>query len=167
MVIALEIEEIGIRPIGIIHSPYKQSPGTPIQPESGRDVEARVELLPEFTPGLRDLEGFSHIILLYLFHRSGETRLVVKPFLDDAERGVFSTRAPVRPNHIGMSVVRLERIEGNILYIKDLDIVDGTPLLDIKPHIPRIDCPGATRTGWLQGRDEGFKRSRDDGHFQT
>ncbi|RJP26681.1 MAG: tRNA (N6-threonylcarbamoyladenosine(37)-N6)-methyltransferase TrmO [Actinobacteria bacterium] len=160
-----EVKEIKLRPIGTIHTPFKENLGTPIQPEGGRDVEAMVEVLPEFTRGLEDLGGFSHIILLYLFHQCQATKLTVTPFLDDVERGVFSTRAPVRPNHIGVSVVRLDRIEGNVLYIRDIDIVDGTPLLDIKPHIPRIDCPGATRIGWLQGMDDRIGQKRDDGHF--
>jgi tRNA-Thr(GGU) m(6)t(6)A37 methyltransferase TsaA len=161
----MNADEIRLQPIGVIHTPFKENTGTPIQPEGGCDVEATVEVEPRFAPGLADLEDFSHIVLLYFFHRCDDTRLTVVPFLDHAQRGVFSTRAPVRPNHIGMSVVRLHRIEGNILYIRDVDILDGTPLLDIKPHIPRIDCPGEARIGWLQDRVGGIGDRRDDGHF--
>jgi tRNA-Thr(GGU) m(6)t(6)A37 methyltransferase TsaA len=128
-------------------------------------VEGKVELFEEFVPGLRDLDGFSHIVLLYHFHDCDTTELVVVPFLDDSEHGVFATRAPVRPNHLGMSVVRLQGIEGNILYIRDVDILDGTPLLDIKPHVPHIDCPGEARIGWVEGKTILYAKRRDDGHF--
>lgn len=161
------MEEITYRPIGFIRSPFTRSTGTPVQPEGGRDVEAMVEVSEEFVPGLRDLDGFSHIILLYHFHTCDAVKLSVKPFLDDEERGVFATRAPVRPNHIGMSVVRLDRVEGNVLHIRDVDILDGTPLLDIKPHIPPIDCPGDTRIGWVEGKEPLYGEKRDDGHFLT
>jgi len=159
------LETITYRPIGTIRSPFTQSAGTPIQPEGGRDVEARVELREEYAPGLRDLDGFSHVILVYHFHKCDKTRLSVMPFLDDVERGVFATRAPVRPNHIGMSIVRLDRIEGNVLFIRDVDILDGTPLLDIKPHIPSVDCPGEARIGWIEGKTIHYRETRDDGHF--
>ena len=159
------LEEITCRPIGFLRSPYRREPGTPIQPEGGRGVEAVVEVLEEYAAGLSDLDGFSHIILLYHFHRCERTALRVRPFADAEERGVFATRAPLRPNHIGMSVVRLERIEGSCLHVRDIDILDGTPVLDIKPHVPRIDCPGEARVGWLEGREPLCGRLRDDGHF--
>jgi len=126
-----------------------------------------VEVTEEFTAGLSDLDGFSHIVLLYYFHACEVTSLMVKPFLDDMERGVFATRAPVRPNHIGMSLVRLDRVEGNLLHIRDVDILDGTPVLDIKPHIPDFDCPGETRTGWVEGKEGLGGKTRDDGHFSS
>ncbi|MDD3719550.1 MAG: tRNA (N6-threonylcarbamoyladenosine(37)-N6)-methyltransferase TrmO [Actinomycetota bacterium] len=159
------MEEINCSPIGFVRSPFTRATGTPIQPIGGSDVEATVEILEEYAPGLSDLEGFSHIVLLYHFHHCMTTSLKVKPFLDDVERGVFATRAPVRPNHIGMSVVRLDRIEGGTLHIRDVDIIDGTPVLDIKPHIPRIDCPGKARVGWLEGKEPLVGELRDDGHF--
>jgi tRNA (adenine37-N6)-methyltransferase len=159
------LEEITCRPIGFIHSPFTLNHGTPIQPEGGSDVESTVEVLEEFAPGLRDLEGFSHVILLYHFHTCTSTALTVKPFMDREERGVFATRAPVRPNHIGISVVRLDRVEGNLLYIRDVDILDGTPVLDIKPYAPHIDCPGATRIGWMEGKESLSGDLRDDGRF--
>ncbi|MBN2027205.1 MAG: tRNA (N6-threonylcarbamoyladenosine(37)-N6)-methyltransferase TrmO [Actinobacteria bacterium] len=160
------MDEITYRPIGVIRSPYTSSTGTPIQPEGGRGVEGTVEVREEFVPGLRDLEGFSHIVLVYHFHDNAAVRLVVKPFLDDAEHGVFATRAPTRPNHIGMSVVRLDHIEGNVLHIRDIDILDGTPLLDIKPHVPHFDCPLEVRIGWLEGKVSLYRDKRDDGHLE-
>jgi tRNA-Thr(GGU) m(6)t(6)A37 methyltransferase TsaA len=159
------LDAITYQPIGFIRSPFTQSAGTPIQPAGGRDVEARVEVREEYTPGLRDLDGFSHVILIYHFHECDKTKLTVAPFLDDVERGVFATRAPVRPNHIGMSVVRLDRIQGNVLHIRDIDVLDGTPVLDIKPHIPIVDCPGDARIGWVEGKTIHFGKTRDDGHF--
>lgn len=159
------MEEITLKPIGVIRSPFKLNVGTPIQPEGGKDIEAVVEVFPEFVPGLEDLDGFSHIILVYYFHLCDVTYLKVKPFLDEEERGVFATRAPVRPNHIGISVVRLDHIEGNHLHIRDVDLLDDTPVLDIKPHIPRLEMPGPTSIGWLEGKDQKIRDERDDGHF--
>ncbi|MBM4310957.1 MAG: tRNA (N6-threonylcarbamoyladenosine(37)-N6)-methyltransferase TrmO [Deltaproteobacteria bacterium] len=137
-------------PIGIIHSPYAEPAGVPIQGVFAGGAEGTVELLPELAAGLADLEGFSHIILLYYFHLSKGCTLTCKPFLDTQERGVFATRAPRRPNPIGMSVVRLLGIEGCALRIGDVDIVDGTPLLDIKPYIPDFDVRVEVRSGWYE-----------------
>ena len=159
------MSRIALEPIGIIHSPFRENCGTPIQPEGGRDVEAVVEVYEEFAPGLCDLDGFSHLVLIYHFHRCRLTRLRTKPFMDVVERGIFATRAPVRPNHIGMSVVRLSRIEGNLLHIRDVDVLDGTPVLDMKPHIPRLDSPGPARIGWYEGKLHGAGEKRDDGRF--
>ncbi len=159
------MDAITYHPIGTVHSPFKEMAGTPIQPIGGKDIEGTVEILPKLAEGLRDLEGFSHIILLVHFNRCDVTRLTVTTFVDDMEHGVFATRAPVRPNHIGMSVVRLDSIEGNILHVRDLDILDGTPVLDIKPHIPRVDCPGADRIGWMEGKDSRIAEKRDDCRF--
>ncbi len=147
---SLSAAKICYRPIGIIHSPFKTLEGMPIQPPGARGIRGWVEVFQEFVPGLKDLDGFSHIILLYYFHRAQEPRLVVKPFMDDEPRGVFATRAPNRPNPIGLSVVRLVKCEGNILHIEDVDILDGTPLLDIKPYVPQFDHPQVERIGWLE-----------------
>jgi tRNA-Thr(GGU) m(6)t(6)A37 methyltransferase TsaA len=141
------MEEISYRPIGIIRSPYKETEGTPIQPTGAKGVGGTVEVLPDCVEGLKDLDGFSHIILIYHFHLSKGYSLRVKPFLDDTPRGVFSTRAPKRPNAIGLSVVRLVKIEGATLHVEDVDIVDSTPLLDIKPYVPEFDSREAERTG--------------------
>jgi len=136
-------------PIGIIHTPFTEPAGTPIQAAMAEGVEGRVEVFAEFAAGLKDLDGFERIWLLYQFDRAPPPRLLVTPFLDDVPRGVFSTRAPCRPNPIGLSPVRLGRIEGNVLYVRDVDMLDGTPLLDIKPYAPRFDHFDVRRSGWL------------------
>ena len=160
------MKEISYRPIGIIRSPYKETKGTPIQTTGARGVSGRVELLPDYAEGLKDLGGFSHIILLYHFHLSKGYSLRVKPFLDDTPRGVFSTRAPKRPNAIGLSVVRLVKIEGTTLYIEDVDTVDSTPLLDIKPYVPEFDWREAERIGWLSGKAERAAETDADMRFK-
>ncbi|UCF10959.1 MAG: tRNA (N6-threonylcarbamoyladenosine(37)-N6)-methyltransferase TrmO [Candidatus Bipolaricaulota bacterium] len=157
-------ESISYRPIGVIRSPHVDPRRTPIQPRYAAGIAGSIEIFPEFSAGLDDLEGFSHIVLLYHFHRSHGSRLRVVPYLDDEERGVFATRAPHRPNAIRMSVVRLVRREGNILHIEDIDALDGTPVLDIKPHVPRFGVEGAVRSGWLESVDEATatRRGRRD-----
>ena len=160
------MDKINYRPIGIIHSPFRGLEGTPIQPIGGVGVEAEVEVFPEYADGLQDLEGFSHIILLYHCHLSKTYRLKVKPFLDDVERGLFATRAPARPNPIGLSVVRLIRIERATLSVQDIDIIDKTPLLDIKPFVPDFDVPKVARTGWLGKKAANAKKMADDGRFR-
>ena len=157
--------KIELSPIGIIYSPFKEPKGTPIQTAAAKDIEGKVEIFKEYVEGLKDLNGFSHIILLYHFHLTKGYSLLVKPFMDDTIRGVFATRAPRRPNPIGLSVVRLLRIEGNILYIKDVDIVDGTPLLDIKPYVPDFDIKDVRDIGWLKKRVQNLPQLRDDGRF--
>ena len=147
-------------PIGIIRSPHTVAAETPIQPVYAQGVEGRAEILPEFEDGLADLEGFSHLFLLYHFHRVGGVRLRVTPFLEDAEHGVFATRAPCRPNPIGLSVVRLVRREGRLLHLADVDVLDGTPLLDVKPYVARFDVREGVRSGWQDGVDEGTARAR-------
>ncbi|MBS3783546.1 MAG: tRNA (N6-threonylcarbamoyladenosine(37)-N6)-methyltransferase TrmO [Anaerolineae bacterium] len=154
-------------PIGIVHSPFKEPRGTPIQPPAAAGVEGTVELEPAYLDGLKDLDGFSHIILLYHFHQSKPASLRVRPFMDDEAHGVFAMRGPSRPNPIGLSVVRLERVEGNLLRVKDVDIVDGTPLLDIKPYVPQFDARDHVdvRIGWLGENVQKLSRLRDDGRF--
>jgi len=147
-------ENVVYRPIGVIRSEHKCPEETPIQPVYAQGCLGRVEVFPEYAEGLSDLEGFSHIYLIYHFHRAGEPRLRVKPFLQDVVRGVFSTRAPCRPNPIGLSIVRLLRREGNILYLDGVDILDGTPLLDIKPYTAKFDRVETTRNGWQDEVDE-------------
>jgi len=154
------------KPIGTIHTPFKELEGTPIQPIGGKDIRGTIELNPEYVKGLKDLEGFSHIILLYHFHRADTYSLQVKPYLDKTKRGVFATRIPGRPNPIGLSVVRLMKIEGNILHIQDMDIIDGTPLLDIKPYIPAADIKENVRVGWLETKMKNMHRSKSDGRIK-
>jgi len=159
------VKTINYRPIGIIHSPFKSRTGTPIQPIGGIGVKAEAEIFPEFIEGLADLNGFSHIILLYHFHLSRAYKLKVKPFLDHAVHGVFATRAPARPNPIGISVVRLLRIDHQTLYIQDMDIIDQTPLLDIKPFVPDFDMRQVQSIGWLENKVGNAENLTDDGRF--
>lgn len=145
---------ITFRPIGMIRSDHILEERTPIQPAYAKGCKGRAEIFPQFAEGLRDVEGFSHIYLIYHFHRCGPPRLLVKPFLQDVERGVFATRAPCRPNPVGLSVVELVRREGNVLHLDNVDILDGTPLLDIKPYVARFDRIDTTRDGWQEEVDE-------------
>jgi tRNA (adenine37-N6)-methyltransferase len=159
------VKTIHYRPIGIIHSPFKRRRGTPIQPVGGTGVKAEIEIFPEFIEGLADLDGFSHIILLYHFHLSTTYKLTVKPFLDHAVHGVFATRAPARPNSIGISTVRLLRIDRQTLYVEDMDIIDRTPLLDVKPFVPDFDVRKAASIGWLENKAGNAENLTDDGRF--
>lgn len=143
--------KLTIRPIGIIHTAFTDKTQTPIQPSRSRAL-GWVEVYPEFTEGLQDIEGFSHLILLYAFHCSSGYTLSVKPFLDDQERGLFATRYPARPNPIGLSVVRLIRRNERELVVKGIDVWDGTPLIDIKPYVPEFDVRTGVRTGWYATR---------------
>ena len=155
--------KIEFTPIGIIHSPFTESEGMPIQPAGAAGIKGTVEVFKEFHTGLNDLDGFSHIILLYHFHRSRGFNLRVVPFLDSEPRGLFATRAPKRPNPIGLSIVQLEKIDEGILYIRNVDILDGTPLLDIKPYVPEFDAQVKVRTGWLdKGKQTVSSRKSDD-----
>lgn len=151
--------------IGTIFTPYKELTDMPIQPTGARGVEGRIELRSDLVEGLRDLDGFSHIIVLYRFHRVTRTELTVTPFLDTQSHGVFATRAPTRPNPIGLSVLALKRVEGHILTVADVDMLDGTPLLDIKPYVPMFDRPDTVRTGWLQSNENQSSRTRSDERF--
>jgi tRNA-Thr(GGU) m(6)t(6)A37 methyltransferase TsaA len=138
-----------LRQIGIIRTPFTEKSETPIQ-ASRSQAKGVVEVFPEYADGLQDLEGFSHIILLYAFHESNGYSLLVKPFLDDQLRGLFATRYPARPNPIGLSVVRLVARKNILLQVEGMDMLDGTPLLDIKPYVPDFDVRTGTRTGWYE-----------------
>ena len=152
-------------PIGVIRTPYLAQIDMPVQP-SGGEVSGRIEVDPEWIDGLCDLDGFSHLIVLYHFHCAMNARMMVTPFLDDQPRGLFATRAPTRPNPIGLSILRLHRIDGNILEVGDVDMLDQTPLLDIKPYVPEFDHPdGAIRTGWLEGKSLTAHTLRSDDRF--
>ena len=148
------MRDFRFRQIGVIRTPFDDPRHAPIQPVYAKGVAGRVDVLPEFTEGLGDIEGFSHVHLVYVFHRSTETRLRVKPYLQDVERGIFATRAPCRPNPIGMSLVRLVGREGNVLHVEDVDALDGSPLLDIKPYVPRFDVRPDARAGWQEDVDD-------------
>lgn len=141
---------ITMHPIGIVRSPHGEPKGTPIQGVFAQDVEGIVELKTDYAEGLKDLDGFSHAILIYFFHKSDEERLVGKPYLEDEEHGIFSIRGPHRPNHIGLSVVRIRGIEGCNLRFNEVDILDGTPILDIKPYVRQFDSRNDAVSGWLE-----------------
>lgn len=158
-----------LRPIGIVYSPFVEVAGTPIQSALARGAEGRVEIFPQFVEGLKDLDGFDRIWLIYAFDRAASPRLLITPFRDKVRRGVFATRAPCRPNPVGLSAVELMRIEGNVLYVRDLDVLDGTPLLDIKPYVPLFDRFEVRRSGWLDCpgvdrrlADDRFDRADDE-----
>ena len=152
-------------PIGIIKSPFDEPKGTPIQPKGAMDVEGEIELYPEFQDGLKDIEGFSHLILIYHFHLAASGDLKRTPFMDDEEHGIFAIRAPSRPNPIGLSIVRLVEVKDNVVSIKDVDIVNGTPLLDIKPSVQEFDVRTDTQLGWLEKNIHKVDYSKDDGRF--
>ncbi|MFW6163530.1 MAG: tRNA (N6-threonylcarbamoyladenosine(37)-N6)-methyltransferase TrmO, partial [Planctomycetota bacterium] len=136
-------------PIGTVHSPFAEARGTPIQPRAAEGAEGTVEVFEPYIAGLADLDGFERIWLLYWFDRAAGARMTVTPFLDGQPRGLFATRAPCRPNPIGLSCVRLLRIEGGVLHVADIDVLDNTPLLDLKPYAPAFDSFDVARTGWL------------------
>jgi len=137
----------------------------PIQSRLAKGAKGRIELKEEFVPGLLDLDGFSHIILVYYFHESKDFELQVEPFLENKKHGVFATRAPKRPNAIGMSVVKLLRIDNNILEVENIDVLDGTPLLDIKPYIPQFDIHQVEKSGWIEDKEDDMKDIQSDDRF--
>ena len=157
--------KIEYQPIGIIHSPFKTVKGMPIQPSGAAGVQGTVEIYRKFRQGLKDLDGFSHIILIYHFHRSDGCSLLVTPFLDNVKRGVFATCAPKRPNPIGLSVVRLIGINVCTLTVEGVDVLDGTPLLDIKPYVPDFDNPDVTSIGWLEKAHKSARSCKADNRF--
>jgi tRNA (adenine37-N6)-methyltransferase len=157
--------EITYRSIGTIHSPFTDLSNMPIQPSGDASAPAVAEILPEYADGLRDLAGFSHVILLYHLHEAHRVDLTVIPFLDSAPHGVFATRAPNRPNPIGLSVVRLLAVDGNRLRLGNVDVLDGTPLLDIKPYVPEFDQPVDVRVGWLEDARINVASARSDDRF--
>lgn len=165
MLCGMLMKEITYKPIGIVYSPFKEPKGTPIQPTTAKGIKGKIEMFSEYVDGLQDIDGFSYIILLYHCHLAKGFSLKVKPFLDDKLHGVFATRAPRRPNSIGFSIVHLIRIEENIIHIQDVDIIDGTPLLDIKPYIPNFDIREIGKIGWLEKNIHKQEMSKDDGRF--
>ena len=150
-------KEISIKPIGIIRTPYKEPKGMPIQGKFEKDVIGRAEIFPEYLEGLKDIEGFSHIILIYYFDKSKGEKLIAQPFLEDETHGVFAMRSPHRPNHIGISIVKLERVKKRAITFSAVDILDGTPLLDLKPYVSHFDSRENVKNGWI---DKHFKTGR-------
>jgi tRNA-Thr(GGU) m(6)t(6)A37 methyltransferase TsaA len=156
---------ITFTPIGTIHSPFTDLEGMPIQPAGAREAIGTVVVDPAYEAGLQDLEGFSHLYLLYHFHRAAPMRLRVVPFFDSREHGIFATRSPSRPNPIGLSIVELLEVRGNRLTVRGIDVLDGTPLLDIKPYIDAFDRVEESRSGWLASSPEEIARQRSDRRF--
>jgi tRNA-Thr(GGU) m(6)t(6)A37 methyltransferase TsaA len=157
--------EIIYQPIGIVHSPFKDPEGTPIQSVVARNTEAVIEIFPEYVEGMNDLEGFSHLYILFHCHLVKQKRLTVIPFLDTLPHGIFATRSPARPNPIGLSVVFLKKFAGNKLYVNHIDILDGSPVLDIKPYISQFDVFENVKTGWLENNLHKTDKQKDDGRF--
>ena len=151
------MKQITMTPIGIIRSPYKQVKDIPIQGKLKPEVKAYIELKDEYAPGLKDLGGFSHAIIIYYFHMSQKEEVVGKPFLEDKKHGIFAIRSPHRPNHIGLSVVKIEALEENKLHFSEVDILDQTPVLDIKPYVKHFDVRDNTTSGWI---DKHFERGK-------
>lgn len=160
------MHSITYQPIGIVHSPFINPEGTPIQPVAAKGTEAIIEVFPQFSEGLTDLEHFSHIYILFDLHLAQKKELMVVPFLDNKPHGVFATRSPGRPNSIGISVVILDKIEKNKLYVKNIDILDGSPVLDIKPYIQQFDVFETTKNGWFDTNIHKLKVQKDDGRFK-
>jgi len=161
----MAIKNFELRQIGVIYTPFNSPEGVPIQPLGAEGIDGRVEVFPEFIEGLKDIEGFSHIILIYYFHFIKGSKLIVKPFMDNDYHGVFATRASSRPNPIGLSIVRLIDVKDNIIHIRDIDIVNKTPLLDIKPYVPEFDIREVEKIGWLEKNIHKLPDARDDGRF--
>jgi tRNA-Thr(GGU) m(6)t(6)A37 methyltransferase TsaA len=157
---------IVFQPIGWLQTPFTDIAEMPVQPSGARGVRGILQVKDEFVPGLRDLAGFSHIICLYHLHRCAGYALEVTPFLDTITHGIFATRSPKRPNPIGLSVVRLLSIDGHLVALEDVDMLDGTPVLDVKPYVPTFDAPAADRFGWLTEAAERATIIKSDDRFR-
>lgn len=160
-----ENQQVVSRPIGFIRGPFTDTVGMPIQTAGVPDSVALLEILPEFVPGLRDIEGFEYLILITHLHLVTAERLEVVPFLDDKSHGVFATRSPARPNRMGLSIVRLISVSGGLLQFSGNDMVDGTPILDVKPYVPAFDARATERIGWFANRLTGLPSARSDGRM--
>lgn len=152
--------------IGKVHSRFTEQKGTPIQGKMAPEETARIEIFNEFSAGLKDLEGFSHIYVFFKFDRVLQNKLLVKPYLDTCERGVFSTRSPLRPNPLGMTIVRLDRVEENFLHVSGVDILNGSPVIDIKPYIPDFDQHQPERIGWYAANRARAEKVLADDRFE-
>ena len=154
------METIQYQPIGIIHSPFKENIGVPRQAVGAPDIKGTIEVFDEFADGLTDLDGFSHIVVIFHLHMVKNSSLKAHPPWYGKEHGVFATRSPYRPNPIGVSVIKLEHIDKNILHISGVDMADGSPVLDIKPHVPDLNPTKDIRIGWLTDKVEGMNKSK-------
>lgn len=157
--------DIVFKPIGYFKSPFTGLEDMPIQPKGGSEIEGMIEVLPEYQQGLVDLDGFSHVIVLNYLHECKDFKMMVKPFLDNTPHGVFATRSPKRPNPIGLSIMKLIKVEEGKVYLKGIDVLDGTPVIDIKPYVADFDLCGADRFGWTEGRTENVDSHRSDDRF--
>ena len=157
--------DISYSPIGYFRSPYTEIKGMPIQPIGAEDVEGYIEVLPEFSGGLQDLEGFSHVFILYHLHRIQGFDLMIQPFLDTKLHGVFATRSPKRPNPIGLSVMQLQEVSGFKVFLRGIDVLDLTPVIDIKPYVADFDRCDANRFGWFEGKSANATHHRSDERF--
>ena len=164
----LATPSVAYRPIGTLRSPHAEVAGMPIQPVGARGVLGHIEVAPEYAAGLMDLEGFSHVIILYHLHRINGFDLLVRPFLDTKDHGIFATRSPKRPNAIGFSVLELVGVEteGGVVRLRNVDILDGTPVLDIKPYVPAFDVWQAERIGWFAGKVDEAETCKADERFR-
>jgi tRNA-Thr(GGU) m(6)t(6)A37 methyltransferase TsaA len=158
-------QDFSLQYIGTVHSPHKTLQDMPIQPKGASALQGSIEVFEHFAEGLRDLEGFSHLYLLYHFHMAKRTEMAVIPFMDTVPRGVFATRSPLRPNHIGISIVELIEVKRNILTIRGVDVLDETPLIDIKPYIAAFDEVQGSRSGWMQATQQEVSDKRSDCRF--
>lgn len=156
-----------LEPIGVIRTPFGEIEGTPIQPAAAAGARGTVEVFEAYRAGLKDLDGFSHVILLYLFHKSRGYQLEVLPFMDTEPHGLFSTRAPRRPNAIGLSILELDRIDQGTLHVRNVDILDGTPLLDIKPYVPSFECCTEVNSGWVTRSRKTVTHHKADDRFRS
>lgn len=164
---AAPLPPISYEPIGVVHSPFTTLQGMPLQSVAAADVEGEIELWEEFVPAVADLDGFSHLHVISHLHRGAPGGLTVMPFLDSTPRGVLATRSPRHPNPIGLSVVRLLAVTGTTLHVAGLDLVDGTPVLDVKPYVPEFDAVAAERTGWLQAAAARVHQVRAEARFDS
>ena len=159
--------EITLSPIGRLETPFNDIADMPIQPSVLADTRGKAVLDEKFVPGLKDLDGFSHIILLFLLHKISGYQLEVVPFMDTLPHGIFATRSPKRPNRIGMSIVRMESVVGNIVQFKGVDMLNGSPLLDIKPYYSYFDQQTQVRNGWLEGKTLRPENLHSDKRFES
>jgi tRNA-Thr(GGU) m(6)t(6)A37 methyltransferase TsaA len=158
--------KIEFSPIGIIHTPFKTVENIPIQPAAAQDSEGWIELFNDYKEGLSDLNGFSHIYVIFHLHKCQNFKLKVIPFLDTVERGIFSTRSPARPNPVGLSIVEIVSVSENIIRIKGIDMLDGSPLIDIKPYVPDFEISGKVKKGWFEGKEKIIPGKLSDGRFR-
>jgi tRNA-Thr(GGU) m(6)t(6)A37 methyltransferase TsaA len=165
MSIKESVTSIAMPVIGTIHSPFTDLKNMPIQPPGAQGVSGKLIIKDEYAEGLKDLDGFSHIYIFYHFHKTTKTKLEVIPFMDKVPRGVFSTRTPMRPSRLGMSVIEVVSVDGNCVNVKGIDVLDGTPLIDIKPYILKFDYRADATSGWMQGSTDDVSNRRSDDRF--